>query len=85
MTAALRQALRAMREPEIQIEVRIDVDSSGKIAGVLSTNRGDALRNLLSGIAEDTARHWRFEPALRNGQPVSGVAVVPFRFVRSTR
>ena len=81
----LRQALRSLAGGSVEIEVRLDLDANGNVTSAAPLGSAQGVRKLLAEFATDAARHWRFEPARRNGQPVPSSTVVPFRFVPPSR
>jgi protein TonB len=58
--------------------IRIDVDSSGRPHS-MDIIRASGSRHL-DRAALVAARSWRFQPALRDGQPVQGSVNVPISF-----
>lgn len=58
--------------------VRVDVDASGRPAGVALEQRSGSRE--LDRAALEAVREWRFQPAQRDGQPVPGSLVIPIDF-----
>jgi protein TonB len=58
--------------------VRVEVDTSGRPAGVALEQRSGSRE--LDRAALEAVREWRFQPAQRDGQPVPGSLVIPIDF-----
>jgi len=58
--------------------VRVEVDTSGRPAGVEVEQRSGSRE--LDRAALEAVRGWRFQPAQRDGQPVPGSLVIPIDF-----
>ena len=58
--------------------VRVEVDISGRPAGLALVQRSGSRE--LDRAALEAVRDWRFQPALRDGQPVPGSLVIPIDF-----
>lgn len=58
--------------------VRVEVDASGRPAGVALVQRSGSTD--LDRAAMEAVREWRFQPAQRDGQPVPGSLVIPVDF-----
>ena len=58
--------------------LRVHVDARGT-AGDIDIVSGSGTRSL-DRAAVEAVRHWRFAPAVRNGQPVAGTVQVPIDF-----
>lgn len=78
-------ALRSMLFRPTQVQIKVKVDENGAVVAAEPGKSKDALGNVLSGLAVDAARRWRFKPALRNSRPVAGDAVISFNFVPPKR
>lgn len=72
-----RAALRVGAEGTVLLMILVDTD--GKPLQV-TLHRSSGTRALDRAALEHVARHWRFQPALRNGQPVQAYGVVPIAF-----
>jgi hypothetical protein len=70
--------------PEVQINVRISIDRSGRVVRAESLSRGNALMEHLSKIAVQAARQWTFSPARREGQSVPSEIMLQFQFVNKS-
>jgi hypothetical protein len=79
---ASSQFLKTWVTSDMQIEVNVLVDTTGKVteAAVPSTAVGQALRDLVVA----NVKTWRFEPARKNGQPVVSQTKVTFQLRRPT-
>ena len=71
-----RAALRAGASGDVVL--RIEVDAQGRPASV-EVERGSRHR-ALDRAAVQAVRGWRFEPAMRDGQPVAGTVQQTIRF-----
>ena len=74
------QALRSGVEGSVS--VRIEVDANGVPTDVKVVERSGERSRELDRAVIDTARRWRFEPAMENGKPVAGAVVLPVEFKR---
>jgi hypothetical protein len=70
--------------PEVQINVRVVIDRSGRVIRAESLSRGNALMDHLSKIAVEAARQWTFSPARDDGQNVPSESVLQFQFVNKS-
>jgi protein TonB len=70
------QALRSREEGTVL--VRVDVDANGMATNPEVVNRSGSRE--LDRAAAEAVKRWRFRPAQRNGEPVSGVVLVPISF-----
>ncbi|WP_407351485.1 energy transducer TonB [Luteimonas sp. R10] len=69
-------ALRSGESGEVVLRVRVGIDGS---AGEVEIVRSSSSR-ALDRAAVAAVRRWRFQPALRDGQPVPGMVQVPIVF-----
>ncbi len=72
-----RAAVRAGAQGTVQLMILVDTD--GKPLQV-TLHRSSGNRALDRAALDHVARHWRFQPAVRNGQPVQAYGVVPIEF-----
>jgi TonB family protein len=72
-----REAQRQGVEGWVDVEFTIAPDGSTRDLVVRSAERGDVFEE----AALDSVRRWRFEPVMRNGEPVAQRAVLRVRFV----
>jgi hypothetical protein len=70
--------------PEVQINVRVVIDRSGRVIRAESLSRGNALMEHLSKIAVQAARQWTFSPARHDGQSVPSETMLQFQFVNKS-
>jgi hypothetical protein len=70
--------------PEVQINVRVVIDRSGRVIRAESLSRGNALMDHLSKIAVQAARQWTFSPARHDGQNVPSESLLQFQFVNKS-
>ena len=59
--------------------LRVEVDSHGQPVAV-SVERSSGSRNLDQAARQQVLRHWRFEPAQRDGMAVPAIGLVPVQF-----
>ncbi|MDH5821498.1 energy transducer TonB [Luteimonas sp. RD2P54] len=78
-TPAPRYPTAALRRGESgEVLLRVEVDENGRAAAV-EVMRSSNSRSL-DRAAVTAVRRWRFQPALRDGQPVPGTVQVPIDF-----
>jgi hypothetical protein len=77
--------LRSLVRNDTSIEVKVSIDSEGKVMAATPANTSGSSQKLLSPSAVQAAMLWRFEPARRNGQPVDSQTILKFDFARRTR
>jgi outer membrane biosynthesis protein TonB len=71
--------LRRMLQNEVVISLRVAVDESGRVTGVVPVNRLGRTEQSLARSYELAIRSWEFDPAKRNGAPAPGEVVMNFR------
>jgi len=71
-----RAALRRRESGEVLLRVQVGPDG---VPSDVSLIRGSGSRHL-DRAASEAVRRWRFRPAMRGGQPVSGEVQVPISF-----
>lgn len=59
--------------------LRVEVDNSGQPV-VVSIERSSGSRSLDQAARQQVLRHWRFEPAQRDGVAVPAIGMVPVQF-----
>jgi outer membrane biosynthesis protein TonB len=76
----LSAGIRATIASEAELRVKVEIDALGQVvqAGMVSS-QGPASPALVR-LTEETARLWKFAPAVRGGEPVASEAVLVFRF-----
>ncbi|WP_101925800.1 energy transducer TonB [Luteimonas rhizosphaerae] len=72
-----RDALRRQAEGVVQLEVLVGVDGRPLEVRI---HRSSGDRELDQAALRHVRRHWTFEPAMRNGQPVQATGLVPIAF-----
>lgn len=78
-TPAPRYPRRALRRGEAgTVRVRVEVGADGRPAQVTVAQASGSRE--LDRAAVEAVRRWRFHPARRDGQPVSGTVIVPISF-----
>src|SRR5262249_24886643 len=65
---------------QINIEVRLSIDATGKVVQAQAQHIDGALEASLARIAVDAARLWRFAPAIQDGRPVASATNIQFTF-----
>jgi TonB family protein len=65
---------------EVMVQVRVNVDSSGKVIGAEPLGSGDPVAQALAGAAISAVKRWQFEPARRGAEKVTADTVLTFRF-----
>ncbi len=71
-----REALRRGEGGTVRVTATIAADGSVERMDVAQSSGN----RYLDRAALDAVRRWRFKPAMRNGQPVSGTVVIPVNF-----
>jgi protein TonB len=72
-----RAALHAGIEGTVLLQVLVDVDGRPLQVNI---NRSSGDRRLDFAAREQVLRHWRFRPAMRDGQAVQAIGLVPINF-----
>jgi periplasmic protein TonB len=65
---------------EVIVQVKVNVDSSGKVIGAEPLGSGDPVAQALAGAAISAVKRWQFEPARRGAEKVTADTVLTFRF-----
>ncbi|MCL4402158.1 MAG: energy transducer TonB [Acidobacteria bacterium] len=63
-----------------EVDLKVRIDETGRVLGTEFLRRGT--QPMVAGLVRDAAREWEFQPAERNGRPVSSEMVLHFRFRR---
>jgi protein TonB len=71
-----------MIREQVTIAVTVDIDPQGNVTQARTSDDEGPLENLLGREAITAAREWRFQPAMRDGIPVSSQMVVQFQFTK---
>jgi len=79
---ALPPNLHAVVENVVSVDVKVVIDATGKVVSATPTEAHMPAQKMLAPQAVQAALLWRFEPARRNGQPVSSESVLKFDFER---
>lgn len=79
---AIPANLRAVIDSMVSVNVKVMIDASGKVVSAAPMDTTSAAEKLLAPEAVQAARLWRFEPARRNGLPVSSESMLRFDFER---
>jgi outer membrane biosynthesis protein TonB len=77
--------LRTLIQDGVSIEVKVAIDTRGQVTGALPLSSSSSNWKLLSPVAVQAARLWRFEPARQDGKPVRSETVLKFNFEPRTR
>lgn len=72
-----RAALRAGHQGTVLLQVLVDVDGRPLEVRI---ERGSGYRQLDEAARRHVLRHWRFQPALRDGRAVQAIGLVPVDF-----
>ena len=72
-----REALRSGHQGTVVLQVLVGVD--GRPLEV-SVETGSGYRQLDEAARRHVLRHWRFQPAMRDGQAVQAIGLVPIEF-----
>jgi TonB family protein len=70
--------VRNLISEDVQINVRVEVDATGRVIRAEPVSRGK--QDYLTALALEAARQWRFSPARQGSQNVSSSTVVGFQF-----
>ena len=70
--------VRNMITQDVRIDVRVDIDATGRVVRAEALTRGK--QEMLTALALDAARQWRFSPAKQGSENVPSNAVVGFQF-----
>ena len=73
--------VRAMLTERITIQIRVQVDSSGKVTHAEPLSTAGRLGGFLGTAAVNAARLWTFEPATRGNEKVAGEFMLHFTFL----
>lgn len=72
-----REALRNGNEGVVMLQVLVDVDGRPLDVEIVD---GSGHRALDQAARRHVLSHWRFQPAMRDGQPVQAIGLVPIEF-----
>lgn len=72
-----RRALRARLEGTVLLQVLVDID--GRPLQV-QVNHSSGHRELDDGARQHVLKRWMFRPAIKDGQPVQAIGLVPIAF-----
>jgi len=72
-----REALRAGHQGTVLLQVLVDVDGRPLEVRV---EHGSGYRQLDEAARRHVLRHWRFQPAMRDGRAVQAIGLVPIDF-----
>lgn len=72
-----RDALRSGHQGTVVLQVLVGVD--GRPLEVI-VESGSGYRSLDEAARRHVLRHWRFQPAIQDGQPVQAIGLVPIEF-----
>lgn len=82
---AIPANLRAAIQNVVSVEVKVVVDSTGKVVSAAPVAASTTAQKLLAPQAAQAALLWQFEPASRNGVPVNSETLLTFEFERPSR
>ena len=72
-----REAVRTGAEGTVMLKILVDVDGTPLQVAVQESSGN---RSLDRAAREHVLKHWRFQPAMRDGQPVQAYGLVPINF-----
>lgn len=75
--SAIRNKIEGM------VFVDATIDAEGRVTSATLDHAEPAIATVLGAAATSAVKTWRFNPAMRDGKPVAGLAVVPLRFALS--
>jgi hypothetical protein len=79
---AVPPSLHSMIPAALSIEVKVEIDTEGRVVSAAPVDVVTPAQKLLAPEAAQAARLWRFEPARRNQEPVPSEARLKFDFER---
>ena len=77
--------LRRIIQHEVVLSLRVAVDKTGNVISITSVNRLDRTEQALARSYSAAIQTWQFDPAKRNGEPVSGETILNFRITPGTQ
>jgi hypothetical protein len=81
---SLPRAIRATVTSEVVVQIKIQVDESGRVVRMAPLGSTGPASQPMVSISEEAARQWRFAPAMRGNQPVASEVVLTFRYTPKT-
>jgi hypothetical protein len=85
ITPSVPDGLRSMIREATTIEVRVSIDTEGKVTSAIPVGGSGSSQRLLRPVAAQAALLWRFEPARKDGRPVVSQTTVAFDFEAPAR
>jgi hypothetical protein len=82
---AMPASLHSLLSEPVSIEIKVEIDTAGKVASATPIGSLTAAQKLLAPQAVNAARLWRFQPARRNGAPVASESLLKFDFEPDAR
>jgi hypothetical protein len=79
---AVPSNLRSVVENSVSVDVKIVIDATGKVVSAVPAEANMPAQKILAPQAVQAALLWRFQPARKNGQPVSSESMLKFAFER---
>ena len=80
----LSTAIRATVVSEVEVQVKVQVDESGRVVKLDLVELTGPASNALVNATRQAAMLWRFVPAVRESQPVASEVVLMFRYIPET-
>jgi TonB-like protein len=77
----LPTAIRATVVSEVEVQVKVQVDESGRVVRVDLVGSTGPVSGSLVSVTQEAALQWRFAPAVRDSQPVASEVVLMFRYI----
>jgi TonB family protein len=77
--------VRGMLSQEVQVEIKVTVDATGRVTRAEPLASKGAIAEYLGKAAATAALVWKFEPARIDGKPAPGELILQFRFAPEKR
>jgi hypothetical protein len=80
----LPAVVRATVASEVEVQVKVQVDESGRVVQVNLVELTGPANDALVSATRQAALLWRFAPAMRESQPVTSEVILMFRYIPET-
>jgi hypothetical protein len=80
----LPRAIRATVIAEVEVQIKVEIDESGSVVRVAPLRSTGPANDSIVRVSAETARQWRFAPAMRGNQAVESEVVLTFRYTPRT-
>jgi hypothetical protein len=77
----LPTAIRATVVSDVEVQVKVPVDESGRVVQVNLAELTGPVSGSLVSVTQEAALQWRFAPTVRDSQPVASEVVLMFRYI----